>query len=210
MSSEKNGRGKATLAFLKGFLTGKVILAIAGVLAVVLIGIGIRRVVSFESTTTRIGFEDIGELATQAAYCTEVNVTEASRELWGVTIPFTQSKYIYSYDVEIKAGLDFGDIQWTLDEENQIIRVSLPEIRVLSRELDPESFQLYHEEESIFRQITMEENNQALTTLLETAEKDAVANGLLDDARRNAEDILRVFFASAYDLEQYEIRFTDQ
>ena len=69
---------------------------------------GLKSLFSTDGKTTRLGFEDIGQLATQAAYCTEVKVAEKSAELWGLTIPFTQSKYIYSYDVEVKAGFDFG------------------------------------------------------------------------------------------------------
>lgn len=44
-----------------------------------------------DSETAKIGFEDIGELATQSAYCTEVNVTEAARELFGVEIPLRKA-----------------------------------------------------------------------------------------------------------------------
>ena len=33
------------------------------------------KALSSESKTTKIGFENIGELATQSAYCTQVNVT---------------------------------------------------------------------------------------------------------------------------------------
>ena len=73
---------------------------------------GMKALLSSESKTTKIGFENIGELATQSAYCTQVNVTDASREFNGVTIPFTQSKYVYSYDFVIKAGFDFGEIEW--------------------------------------------------------------------------------------------------
>ena len=48
---------------------------------------------------TNLGFENIGELATQAAYCTEVNVTEASREFYGITIPFTGDLFsFYIFD----------------------------------------------------------------------------------------------------------------
>ena len=50
--------------------------------------------------TTKIGFEDIGELATQEARCTEIENIEDAREFFGLfEIPFTQSHYIYSYDV---------------------------------------------------------------------------------------------------------------
>ena len=52
-----------------------------------------------------LGFEDIGELATQEANCTEVNVTEDVRKLFGIDIPFTQSKYIYSYKCDRKGGI---------------------------------------------------------------------------------------------------------
>ena len=41
--------------------------------------IGMKRYITHESQTTKLGFEDIGELATQEANCTEVNVTEDVR-----------------------------------------------------------------------------------------------------------------------------------
>ena len=56
----------------------------------------------------------------------------------------------------------------------------------------------------------MEENNQALANLKQTAREDAVANGLLENARSNAETILRGFFRQVYDLEKYELEFTDK
>ncbi len=210
MGEQKKAPIKERFGWLGKYLTVKVLAGAAGVIVLLLVGIGIGTAFSTESDTTEIGFEDIGELATQVAYCTEVNVTEAERELWGISIPFTQSKYIYSYDVEIKAGLNFSEIEWSLDEENRAIEVKLPEIRVLSNEIDIDSFRLYHEDESIFRQITLEENNAALASLKETAEADAVANGLLENARDNAETVLRGFFASVYDPEEYEMRFTDK
>lgn len=73
-----------------------------------------------------------------------------------------------------------------------------------------DSFKLYHEDESVFRQITMTENNDAIKTMKEKAEKDSIAKGLLDNARSNAETILTGFFANAYDLKEYEIVFEDK
>ena len=119
-----------------------IILIIAVVCA---IGFGVKNYIVSDSKTTKIGFEDIGELATQTAYCTEVNVTDASRELFGMKIPFTQSKYIYSYDIEIKAGFDFTEIEW--DVNGSTIEVRLPEAKILSSEVDQDSLEVYHEEE---------------------------------------------------------------
>ena len=199
-------RDRASL--LKFYLSWKVIGIVLVFVILAALALGISRYFFTESKTTRIGFEDIGEMATQSASVTEVNVTEASRELFGVTIPFTQSKYIYSYDVEIKAGFDFTEIEWHINDHT--IEVRLPEVKILSSEIDLDSFKVYHEDESIFREITLEENNKALRSLQEKAEEDALANGLFENARANAETVLTGFFSSAYDVDNYKIVFTDK
>ena len=166
--------------------------------------------ISINNDTSRLGFQNVGELATQSAYCTEISMTEADRELFGLHIPFTQSKYIYSYDVVIKAGYDFGKIIWEVkkDGEKKIIQVYLPEPKIISNEIVDGSFKVYHEEESIFRPITLEETNSALEELKQNAEDNAVANGLLDNAKENAQALIRNFFAQEYDLTEYQIRFS--
>ena len=103
--------------------------------------IGMKRYITHESQTTKLGFEDIGELATQEANCTEVNVTEDVRKLFGIDIPFTQSKYIYSYNVIVKAGYDFGEIRYEVKKDS--IKVKLPEVRILSSQVDEDSFRVY-------------------------------------------------------------------
>lgn len=185
------------------------ILKLALLIAIVAaIGVGVRVINVSESKTTKIGFEDIGEMATQSAYCTEVNVTEDAKELYGMRIPFTQSKYIYSYDIVIKAGYDFNEIEWK--EKNKTIEVKLPEAKVLSNELDMDSFKVYHEEESNFSKITLEENNDAVKKMKLNAQENAIANGLLENARSNAETMLTGFFADEYDLDEYKIVFKDK
>ena len=185
------------------------ILKLALLIAIVVaIGVGVRVINVSESKTTKIGFEDIGEMATQSAYCTEVNVTEDAKELYGMRIPFTQSKYIYNYDIVIKAGYDFNEIEWK--EKNKTIEVKLPEAKVLSNELDMDSFKVYHEKESIFSKITLEENNDAVKKMKLNAQENAIANGLLENARSNAETMLTGFFADEYDLDEYKIVFKDK
>lgn len=194
----------------KSIVKAKLIALIAVIVIALGAGLYFGKSLSSESRITKLGFEDMGELATQAAYCTMVEDTEAARDLFGVEIPFTQSRLIYSYDVIVRAGLDFEQIEWSVDEPNKVIEVKLPEIKVLNSELDTESFKLYLEDESIFRRISMEENNDSMIEMEENARRQAVGNGLLDEARANAEAILRSFFVGVYDLEKYEIVFTDK
>ena len=194
----------------KSIVKAKLIALIAVIVIALGAGLYFGKSLSSESRITKLGFEDMGELATQAAYCTMVEDTEAARDLFGVEIPFTQSRLIYSYDVIVRAGLDFEQIEWSVDDPNKVIEVKLPEIKVLNSELDTESFKLYLEDESIFRRISMEENNDSMIEMEENARRQAVGNGLLDEARANAEAILRSFFAGVYDLEKYEIVFMDK
>lgn len=206
MSKQSGEQERVRFQFIKKYLANKIFFGILIAAALAAVAFGVGKSITSDAKTTKIGFENLGELATQAAYCTEVNVTEASRDLFGVTIPFTRSKYVYSYDVVIKAGFDFGKIEWSVNETT--IEVKLPEVMILSSELDMDSFKIYHEEESIFRPITLAENNDAMANLIQSAVENAKANGLLDNALTNAKTILTGFFANAYDLKKYEIKFT--
>ena len=184
-----------------------VLIALVVVLAITVVGLGFKVSHTTESKTTKLGFEDIGEFATQSAYCTEVSATANARKLFGHNLPFTQSNTVFSYDVVIKAGYDFSAITW--DVHDTTITVKLPEVKVLSCEVKEDSFKKYVEDESIFTPFTLDDNNNAMKALKETAQTDAIANGLYENARSNAETMLTTFFSSAYDMDQYTIEFQD-
>ena len=205
---EKKERNYFILKFMSRYLTKKVLLVFVGIALIGLLAIGIKTTFKTDGKTTKLGFEDIGVLATQAAYCTNVKVFDKSRDLFGIDIPFTQSKYIYSYDTIIKAGIDFQDIQWNIKDNT--IHVTLPKAKVISNEINLDSFKVYHEAESIFTQIKLSESNEALKELKQEAQKDAIANGLLENAQNNAKIIIEGFFGKSFDLDKYEIVFSDQ
>lgn len=184
-----------------------VLIALVVVLAITVVGLGFKVSHTTETKTTKLGFEDIGEFATQSAYCTEVSATANARKLFGHNLPFTQSNIVFSYDVVIKAGYDFSAITW--DVHDTTITVKLPEVKVLSCEVKEDSFKKYVEDESIFTPFTLDDNNNAMKALKETAQTDAIANGLYENARSNAETMLTTFFSSAYDMNQYTIEFQD-
>lgn len=193
-------------SLLKPFLTTKVLLIIVSILFLCVVWLGVGSKFFTDSETTKLGFEDIGELATQAGYTTNISLIDESRTLFGVEIPFTQSKYIYSYDVEIKAGIDFGKIKWSIN--GKTINVKLPETKILGTPtIKPNSFKVYHEDESIFKQIKLEDQNKAMTKLIEEAEKTALNNGILENAEENAKVLVTGFFAQEYNLDEYEVKF---
>lgn len=162
-----------------------------------------------ESKMTKFCFEDIGELATQEMIGTVVHTEKTAQSLFGMEIPFTQSQYIYSYDFDIKAGYDFSYIKYEIkdDEDNKEILIYLPEAKILSIEILTDSFEVYYEKESIFKRITLSDNNIALKDMKKLAEDNAVSNGIYEKAKSNAEIILKAFFAQYYDLNVYTITF---
>lgn len=170
-----------------------------------LIGLGSRFFV--DSRMTQLGLKSIGEMATQAGYYTNVEVLEDSKTLWKITLPFTSSKYIFSYDGIIKAGIDFQELDWTINDITKTISVSLPEARILTNEIDPESLYVYDESRSIFSPLTVENLNESLIALRSEAEEKAVGNGILGAASENAKLLIRGLLAGNYP--EYEIIFDE-
>ncbi len=159
------------------------------------------------SRTTAFGLKNIGELATQAGYFTTVQTISKSRDVLGIVVPGTQSNYVYSYDGVIKAGIDFEELDISVDDLRHEITIRFPEFRILSTEIDDDSFTLYNDGANLFTSLKLEDVNRSNTELKKAARETAVRNGILENARTNAELLIRGFLAGMYDLSVYTIRF---
>ncbi len=159
------------------------------------------------SETVEMELKNIGELATHAGYYTNVQVIKSARQIFGVDIPLTQSQFIFSYDGVVKAGVDFADIEIGVDEGRGQIVVTLPEIKVLSNEIDLDSLEIYDESNNIFHPLNIDDINVSLIEMQEESEAKAIENGLLENARENAEALLRGMLAGFYDAQRYAIEF---
>lgn len=191
--------------WLAKFLVPKVILGCIILALLTAVVLSMKNHYENQEQPVNLGFKNLGILVTQECRTTVVNVTEASREILGVEIPFTQSKYIYSYDVVVKAGYDFNEIDCTPQEDKIIVTLPPPEI--MESAIDEDSFQVYYEEESAFRHITMSENSEARSEMIESAVQTATNNGLLENAEENAKTILTAFIGQSFDLQKYTIEF---
>ena len=192
-----------------GFKPGIVRLALIVLIFLLVFSVftGISSVTTVRSRTTDLGFKNIGELATQAGYYTNVQVISGSRELFGIEIPLTTKKYIFGYDGVIKAGIDFADVSVSVNELSHTITVNMPEIRILSNEIDENSFEIFDETKNIFNTLKVSEINTSLIALKAESEEKAIANGLIDNAKRNAELLISGFLAGTYDLSVYTVEF---
>lgn len=202
-NSKSSGFSDAFKTLMKYKAAKFALLGIVALLCVSIFFAAIGSRTNHDSRSIKLRFEDIGELATQAAYVTSVHVTDSARDLFGIQIPFTESKLIYSYDITIKAGLDFTQIDYNIDEKTKTISVVMPAVKILSNTPDPDSFKVYHEKESLFKNIGLNDSNDALKEMMVKAEQDAINNGLLEEASENAKLLIKNFFAIEYDLNEY-------
>ena len=156
---------------------------------------------------------DIGELATEEYTYTEIGTFDSNKSVqifgYDVNLPLTQSKFIYSYDGTIKAGVDFTRLTVEKDETGKKITVTLPAARILSSELDEDSFQLYDEKNNIFNPYSISDVNDTNREIKTHAEEKAIGKGLLKRAGSNAEtmiyNLLRSAYVEALDVGEYRI-----
>ena len=86
----------------------------------------------------------------------------------------------------------------------KIITVKVPKSRILSSEIDENSFQIYDEEQSIFNQLSSSNFNDTTAQMKANAEEKAIKKGLLDNADANAKLIINNFIAS-FDISDYTV-----
>ena len=166
--------------------------------------------VEITGETIRSGMTDIGELATEEYWFTQVETFDKSKtaQLFSITfdVPLTRTKFVYSYDGVIKAGIDFTKTEVEKDELKRLITITLPKAYILSSEIDYDSFQLYDEKTSIFNPLSVKDVSDTNREMICSAEKDAIAKGVLDRADKNAEKLVKNFLRGGYDLRGYAIK----
>ena len=160
--------------------------------------------------TIRSGMTDIGELATEEYWFTQVQTYDSSKsaQIFDLSfdLPLTRNKFVYSYDGVIKAGVDFAAASVEVDNALRRVTVTLPKARILSSEIDYDSFELYDEQKSIFNPLSVRDVNKSNSELLRSAEKDAIAKGVLIRADENAETLVVNFLRGAFDVRSYAIK----
>lgn len=188
---------------------------IAGIviLAIIILPMFIQKEIERDKIA-KLTLKDIGVLCTQEAYITQVGVINESRQLVNVVdIPLTRSVCIFSFDVHLMAGYDFESlkIEKTLphDDVKGKIIIELPLPSLFTKDIVAGSYVPIYRSESIFNDITDETLEKKKTALVEEAYQQAIANGLLVNAKENAKKVIKSFIYNILDEEQYDIEFID-
>ena len=151
------------------------------------------------------GLKDMGFLVTEEYYFTEVASYSSIKTLFSLELPFSESSYLVSYDGIITAGIDFTGVRVVKDEEQKRITVFLPQPQIQTVSIDPESFVLHHEKQSILNPTSVADYNDSLIELERSALDKALERGLLDQAGEHARLVVQNFVGSLVDLREYRL-----
>lgn len=165
-------------------------------------------IIEGNTKTTKLGFEDVGELVTQTAYLTIVRDTKENKEFFELfTIPFTESRQIFSYDLEVDASVDFSKIVKNIDYNKKEIKIELPHAKIYKATINNDSLNVYLDEGSLFSRIDLNEQNEAISEMKKQGIKDAEENGILGLAEKNAEKLITGFVKGNKEYNEYSIVF---
>ena len=165
--------------------------------------ITVEEKISVESLVDSL--QDVGKLVTEEYYFTEVVEYSSVKTLWKITLPWTKSAFLISYDGMVSAGIDMTAVKVEVNEESKTIRVITPEAEIMAVDIDFDSFVCYAEDSGIGNRISIKEFNGALQSVEETARSKAVEKGVLVRAKEHADLLIRTIISSLVDLGEYSL-----
>lgn len=157
---------------------------------------------------TDLGLKDMSELVTQT--CTVTVIQDSKKNLTFFKdhkIPLTESRQIFSYDFDVDASIKFNKITFDVDNKNKIITFNLPHANVYKTTIILDSFNSYYESDSLFTEIDLSENNDAKKQMAIDAEEKCIKNKLLENADKNAEELLKGLVKSNSKIKDYKVLF---
>lgn len=129
--------------------------------------------------------------------------TDSNRLFDFIDIPFTDSSFWYRYAGTLKAGVNLETANISL--RGNTIVVSLYDPYIISNTPDMETTGVLEERNNVLNPIHVEDVDAFQRECISRSEDEALAGGLLDEARANAEeDICNIFYAAfgnAYSVE---------
>ena len=163
--------------------------------------------------TIQDGFDDMGFLVTQEYFFTQVETYTKDKKILGVFD--SSSGFTYSYDGKVTAGIDFSDVTVSENKEEKKITVEIPSSIVNSVDIDPKTFQVYSEKDSLWNPLKIEDYNVSLEEFEDTARQKAYDNGILDRSDEQAKELIKKFVegfpgVSEYDIEIVQRRGTNE
>lgn len=149
----------------------------------------------------------VKELTTLKYKYTNVGSFENQSEFYGMKLPFTQKKFIISYDGEVNAGINLEEAKITLNKDDQKIGINIPHAEILNHSIDEDSLTIFDEKNSIFNQLEVKDFSDFRKDEMKKVEKDLEEKGFLEEADEKTQEAIVEILKINPLLEEYTIEF---
>ena len=167
--------------------------------------IGLKADTSLSDETVKERLGELGDLVTSQFDYENTREIRSSKQLGSWNIPGTTHTIRLRYTGHIKAGYTVADIDISVDNENNIILVTLPEVKITDNYIDMDTLS-YAEQNNIFNPISGTEITGELEKV-KTEELDSAINqGLYQTAEGSARKAISNLLSEFSD---FTVKFTD-
>lgn len=144
-------------------------------------------------------FQAIGQLATVDYEYRGVGDTGTSTaKIFNISVPFTESRLLVTYDGRILAGVDLAKMtEDDIVQDGTSVTVTIPAAGIMSNEIDDKSVVTVLEQESVFNQLDEDARNSYRASWKTQMQDTAIANGVLDKAEENAKALIKEYLEQA-------------
>lgn len=151
--------------------------------------------------------EDIGELATEKYFFSEMQSREDSvsfLDIDGWDMPWTRNNMVITFEGCVLAGIkDFSEIEIEINDKDNSIMVILPEVEILSVDIDHDSVEIYDIDDNIFNPIPVDAQVEMLAEAEDDIIDDALDDGILEKAKSRLEDLIGSLIRSMIENSKY-------
>ncbi|MDE7262325.1 MAG: DUF4230 domain-containing protein [Oscillospiraceae bacterium] len=148
----------------------------------------------------------VRELVTQKYIYTNAERGEYSKTwLWGWDMPFGDKSILVKYDGTIKAGIDLNAVDIDVNEDSRTITVTLPASEIMDHNVPQDTIQTYEARDGLFNKVMPDDSNALIDQGKQEMEAKAIERGLLAEADREAEAVVRAFLSILPGMDTYTL-----
>jgi hypothetical protein len=165
----------------------------------------IKREINLMSNTIEEKVAKILDISTVKYNYTNVVTYKDNKKINGLNVPFTNKSFIIKYNGYIKAGIDLNGVE-TKVYDTKHVKMILDKPFIMDNVIVEEDVYIYDERDSVFNKLNFKDLYDVLIEEKKSMEEEVIEKGLLNDAKKNAEEILTSLLESM-GFENIEIIF---
>ncbi len=162
----------------------------------------------YDLTLIEEQISEVSELATlQYQYKGNAEYDGGAKQALGINIPFTSKSMLVYYEGTVKIGTDLSNIKIDLAEEESKLTITVPHSKILSHEIDMDSWEVLDVKNGLFNSVTPEDNAEFIKTQKNNMEKEINESEMLAGADEKTKSQLTSFVQVTYPDLQVEVKF---